>query len=304
MHPVSVIIPTYNGKHKILKTLWALEAQTFKDFETVIVIDGSTDGTKEVLGLQDLNLNLKIHKQENQGRASVRNKGAALATGELLVFFDDDMLPEPDSIQRHINFHQKNDNAICGGNQLEDTREAKSDFDRFRCYIRNKWLVKYAAGVNLLTAKNIFLTAANFSIKKEVFAQLGRFDNTLTDAEDYIFAHKAMSKNVSLYFDKDNIAFHNDFCSLSNYIIRKRQYTKNFINLAKSYPKLFEDKVRVCKPPLVKKMVFKLFSSQWLVTVIENEKLFFLPKRIRYRIYDLVTTSLGTIFTSKPIGGE
>ena len=71
---VSVIIPTYNGAHKILNVLKALEQQSYCDFETLVVIDGSTDNTADVVSNATLNLtSLRIVQQKNKGRVAVRN---------------------------------------------------------------------------------------------------------------------------------------------------------------------------------------------------------------------------------------
>ena len=84
---VSVIIPTYNGKQRIGNVLESLVKQTYHDFEILILIDGSTDGTGEYLQQNNFGSELAIYSQENKGRAAIRNKGAKKASGHLLLFF-------------------------------------------------------------------------------------------------------------------------------------------------------------------------------------------------------------------------
>lgn len=80
---LSLIIPTYNGAHKIVNLLDSLKEQTLQPNEIIIVIDGSTDNTIEVLQTyKQFFTNLTIIEQENQGRACVRNNGAKIAKSD------------------------------------------------------------------------------------------------------------------------------------------------------------------------------------------------------------------------------
>lgn len=87
---VSVIIPTYNEEKDILECLESLDKQSFKDFEVIVVDDGSTDNTSEKLK-KAKSTSLKVITQEHKGPGAGRNKGAKLAKGKILVFVDADM---------------------------------------------------------------------------------------------------------------------------------------------------------------------------------------------------------------------
>src|SRR6478609_4088981 len=104
---VSVIVPTFNGEDRLPGIINSLKSQICKDFELIVVIDGSTDNSELILKelLREFK-NSKIINQENKGRAAVRNKGVSFANGELLIFFDDDMLLPPNAVNEHINHHQ------------------------------------------------------------------------------------------------------------------------------------------------------------------------------------------------------
>jgi glycosyltransferase involved in cell wall biosynthesis len=91
----SIILPTYNRAHFLPKAIESVLAQTFEDWELVIVDDGSTDNTKEVvLAYQDLRI-VYIY-QENQERSAARNNGISQAKGDFICFLDSDdyYLPE------------------------------------------------------------------------------------------------------------------------------------------------------------------------------------------------------------------
>ncbi len=90
----SIIIPTYNRSHLIGKTLESLVRQEFKDFEIIVVDDGGTDNTKEVVeGFKDNRI--KYYWKENAERGAARNFGASKASGKYLNFFDSDDLAYP-----------------------------------------------------------------------------------------------------------------------------------------------------------------------------------------------------------------
>jgi glycosyltransferase involved in cell wall biosynthesis len=82
---LSVIIPTYNEEQDIVDCVASLSKQSYKDFEIIVVDDGSTDKTVELIK------NVQIYKQRHQGPALARNLGAKHAKGDVLVFVDADM---------------------------------------------------------------------------------------------------------------------------------------------------------------------------------------------------------------------
>src|ERR1035437_6391358 len=94
----SVIIPTYNCAAMIGATIDSVLAQTFRDFEIIVVDDGSTDQTQAAL--QPFGTKIRSIRQENQGAEAARHNGAKHARGDYLVLLDHDdlLLPEPLSI--------------------------------------------------------------------------------------------------------------------------------------------------------------------------------------------------------------
>ena len=87
---VSVIIPTYNRKLSLIRCLNALP----KDVEIIVVDDGGTDGTADII--HEVNHpDLILVRQSNSGPASARNAGISRATGDYLAFTDDDCVPPP-----------------------------------------------------------------------------------------------------------------------------------------------------------------------------------------------------------------
>lgn len=289
---VSVIIPTYNGAHKLPTILKSLEQQTFSSFETLVMIDGSTDDTLQALQAGQYGLNsLRIVEQPNRGRAAVRNNGAQLASGELLLFFDDDMRLMPDCIQTHLDHHQKvGGGTMVMGRTQEDFRLCKTDFHFYRAHLSEKWLKPLSTLKGPLPSERVFLTAANFSVHKTLFQQLGGFNQQLKDAEDYELAIRAKNAGVPLYYLHQAIAWHDDFFSMSRYISRQQEYQKAHEMLLQM--NLDVAKREKKKPVWLKKQLMKLFRQPVLVRIIDGQNFFsYLPKPVKYKLYDLVVYS-------------
>lgn len=113
---VSVIIPTYNHRNYILDALNSVFAQTFTDYEIILVNDGSPDDTAERLKpLADSGKIIYI-EQKNQGQASARNRGIAGARGDFIAFLDDDDLWPTDKLEWQVHHLQSRpDLGMVGG---------------------------------------------------------------------------------------------------------------------------------------------------------------------------------------------
>lgn len=115
---ITVFTPTFNRAYTLHKLYESLCEQSFKDFEWVIVDDGSKDNTEELVAefIAQNKINIIYHKQQNQGKHIAINKGVELAQGELFFIVDsDDILPE-DSLEIIIEKYQsiKDDDTIAG----------------------------------------------------------------------------------------------------------------------------------------------------------------------------------------------
>src|SRR5919205_3892081 len=99
---LSVIIPTYNRREPLRTCLEALSGQTIANFEVVVVIDGSTDGTREMLAAMATPYALRAIWQQNSGQCAARNHGAAMANGRYFLFLDDDIIADPGLVAGHL----------------------------------------------------------------------------------------------------------------------------------------------------------------------------------------------------------
>jgi len=114
---VSVIIPTYNRRELLARTLATVFAQDLSPefYEVIVVVDGSTDGTSELLRTFHPACELHFIEQPNRGPAAARNAGAFAARGDLILFLDDDILCAPDLLRLHREAHRGSDHLFVFG---------------------------------------------------------------------------------------------------------------------------------------------------------------------------------------------
>jgi glycosyltransferase involved in cell wall biosynthesis len=298
---ISVIIPTYNGANKLPSLLDALMKQTILPNEIIVAVDGSTDNTITVLETYKKSIpNLTILLSGNNGRSVIRNKGARQATGDLLIFFDDDMVPEPSCVKVHTEHHFKHISSILTGAQVDIADKSRNDVQLYKKFLSMKWIKKLNGG-KPLGKENMFITAANFSIRKKLFQELEGFDERLKDAEDFDLAVRAFKKGIDLYFNYEAFAWHDDRINCKSYIKRQRQYSEAHQKLIDIHPWMQEEGFikPVTKPSGWKNILFQVFLNKRWINAVDTNKLSWLPKFLRFKLYDLIITANGIFFPGK-----
>ena len=118
---LSVIIPSYNDRNALELTLAAFNCQTYPadKYEVIVVDDGSTDNTKELINSFDASYVLVHSKQHNSGRGIARNVGVGMARGDIVIFNDADGIPVPDFIAQHVKSHQTKDSTVVIGGKYD-----------------------------------------------------------------------------------------------------------------------------------------------------------------------------------------
>ena len=114
---VSVIIPVYNAQEGIKQCLDSLLNQSFTDFEIILLNDGSTDNSLEVIKKYAADNDfIRVIDKENEGVAKTRNKGIQLANGKYIVFIDNDDFVDSDYLERFYNaIDQEQLDIVLGG---------------------------------------------------------------------------------------------------------------------------------------------------------------------------------------------
>lgn len=122
---VSVILPTYNRAHTIVRAVESVLAQSYAKLELIVVDDGSTDNTVELLGTIDDD-RLRVVRTSNGGACAARNKGVEYAAGELVAFQDSDDEWLPHKLQMQVEALRAHPGAsvvFCNALRIEDANE-------------------------------------------------------------------------------------------------------------------------------------------------------------------------------------
>jgi glycosyltransferase involved in cell wall biosynthesis len=175
---ISVIIPAYNAEKTISETIQSLQQQTFSDLEIIVINDGSTDKTLELLQSID-EPRLKVFSFENGGLPVARNRGIERATGEFITFIDADDLWTPDKLADQLAALQQNPQAGVAYSWTAFINE-KSEY-------LYAWEPLYYQG-NVypeLLVKNFISSGSNILVRKEFIESAGKFDPLLKSAEDW-----------------------------------------------------------------------------------------------------------------------
>ena len=220
----SVIIPVYNGEGTIAECLEALAAQDVprREFEVIVVDDGSTDGTAAIVKQFDVRY---VH-QENKGPATARNVGVKNARGEIVVFTDADCVPEPGWLREMVNPLVR-DSDVAGVKGAYRTRQteltarfAQAEFEeRFKRLARRRTID--------------FVDSYSAAFRKKVFEQVGGFNPRYPKAnnEDVELSFKVAQKNHKMVFSPDAIVYHTHPDGIWKYARLKftRAYWRTFV---------------------------------------------------------------------------
>jgi glycosyltransferase involved in cell wall biosynthesis len=173
---VSVIIPTYNRARMIKEAVDSVLAQDFKDFELIVVDDGSTDNTSDVLS--SYADDISIFYQENKGVSAARNRGIAEASGQFIAFLDSDDLWLPKKLTTQVEFfNQTPDALIC------QTAEV---WIRNGIRVNPKKRHKKFSGIIFEPSLALCLVSPSaVMMRQELLDSAGSFDETLPVCEDY-----------------------------------------------------------------------------------------------------------------------
>jgi glycosyltransferase involved in cell wall biosynthesis len=196
---VSVVITTYNRARFLPETIDSVRQQRFRDFEIIVVDDGSTDNTRQVL--RSYGDRVRAFYQENRGSSAARNIGICRARGKWIAIQDSDDLCTPDHLEILFDFVSQNPNygmVFANGAYLE-----RPEHNRDTIIPKEKSRRLAQQGVRLvdLLEKSIFRLQASL-ISKECFQAIGGFDEDLRICMDLDLAFRLFMRYPVAYFDK------------------------------------------------------------------------------------------------------
>ncbi|MBT6662866.1 MAG: glycosyltransferase [Nitrospina sp.] len=173
---VSVIVPTYNRADRLERALNSIVSQTCQDFELIVVDDGSTDKTSQLM--KSFPKAQYFYIKKNSGVSKARNVGLAFAKGELICFLDSDDLWKEKKIQIQSLWLENNkDSQICYTDEIWVRNGVRvNPMNRHRKYSGD--IFRHCLGLCIVSPSSVMIRA-------KLFDEIGNFDESLPACEDY-----------------------------------------------------------------------------------------------------------------------
>jgi len=182
---ITVIIPTYNRRVFLEKAVNSILKQTFKNFELIVVDDGSNDGTGELMqSFPDRRI--RYFFQKNKGVSASRNKGIAQSKGDIIAFLDSDDFWKANKLEKQLSFMKSNFSLITHTQEVwyrqGNILNQKKKFRKSSGYLFEKSLEMCSISISTVM------------MRKSVIDTIGLFDESLPACEDYDFWLRLTSK--------------------------------------------------------------------------------------------------------------
>lgn len=187
---VSVIIPTYNRHDTVGRSIESVLLQTYRPMEVIVVDDGSTDSTLEVLeGYENA---IRVVARANGGPSAARNSGVSVAKGEIIAFLDSDDTWRPEKLTRQIKLLLDGGSGVpccvCNSSLMDDAGSAQTSFgvSNVDCGLKEGYWMNPAP----LVATRFILFNQVVAIRKSAFEKVGGFKENMRLLEDHDLAFR------------------------------------------------------------------------------------------------------------------
>jgi GT2 family glycosyltransferase len=258
---MTVAVASYQRRGPLLRLLRELDAQATatpelgRDLEVVVVLDGSTDGSREAVEAERWRIPVRVHWQPNRGLASARNAGLQAAGDGLVWFLDDDLIPSPGLLERHRRAHGSGPpSVVVGPCRIPPEVDAPAPL--------LDWWDDFYAELERAGRIDRFdrFTVANASAPAAVIRDAGGFDESFVTygLEDYELGVRLLRAGTPLRFDAAAVAWHPDIPALSLLITRQRELGRNAARLARLHPETTDLLFPAVTPPRPRRVLRRL----------------------------------------------
>ena len=207
---ISIIIPLYNKEHSIRETLSSILSQSYKDFEIVVVNDGSKDNSVSVVE-SICDSRIRLINKENEGVSKTRNRGIMEAKGEWVLFLDADDTMENGCLQSLIDLGKQfpQANVLCG-NFI--TRTEKDDINsssiKESCLIPDPF--------KFIWKKKWNMRLGSFIAKKEILPQ---YPENMAKGEDVLYCFNILNNGITAYTPHNTMVYVRENSELSGKLL-------------------------------------------------------------------------------------
>ena len=210
---VSVIIPAFNRQRFLVDSIESVLSQTYRNFEIIVVDDGSTDDVESFVRL--ISRDIRYFRQPHSGVAAARNRGVAEARGQLIAFQDSDDLWHPEKLDMQVALleREKNSGMVCS---------AKRAINEDGLVVGGQWKPLYAGRITERLFEVMFVTMPSVVVRREVLEKVGPFDVNLRINSDYQYWLRASMVTDFSVIEKPLIDIRHSSDSLTRSSTEKR----------------------------------------------------------------------------------
>ena len=308
---VSVVVCTYNGEKIIKSLLDSLKKQTYNNLEVIVVDDGSTDKTSEIVKGYPFKL---VKHKKNRGLADARNTGVENSKGEIIVFTDDDCIADKDWIKEIVNCYRKNPEVNAVGGRVDpysiDTLlEKYAYYSKHPIYIhptefdskeRSKSYLKSIFGTKQKKLKDGQKLSGTMgldsSYKKKIIIKAGMHRAGIRRGVDWDLNTKLRKSGLNAIYCDKAIIQHKHRIGLKAFLKHMYSYGKVYWQAHKLHPK----EVRFLPRPLP--LLFVLFFPiGYLLNILYLPLVIILIYYLKDLAYTLFKLKSVSMFIAMPI---
>jgi len=202
---VSAMMPTYNSGKFVAESIESIINQTYTNWELIIVDDGSTDNTCELIkAYEKKDDRIKCYFFEHGGRGVARNRCLKEATGKYIAVCDSDDISFPERFEKQVHFLEENQDIDVVGAQICQF-QTQPVYEKKRIVF---WPEKNRAIINGFKRLKMKVPNAVAMIRRYCFEQFGEYDESLNCAQDYDFFKRLWLNGASFYNLTDVLLFY------------------------------------------------------------------------------------------------
>jgi glycosyltransferase involved in cell wall biosynthesis len=239
---VSVVVATHDRRELLRETLESISAggSNGVSHETIVVLDeGSTDGSDVVAQrwLDEHDEPGRVIRQSKTGRGAARNRGAAEASGRVLVYIDDDVIVPRGFLAAHLASQEAHPGSWVTGRVRQSDAAARTPLGRYQTEALEVW---YRQMPSDRVSPTTGVATANLALSKREFELVGGFDESLTSGDDWDLAQRARKLGISMLYDPSIVVVHTGWSpSLPDLCRRYRAYSASDVLLSRKFGEAF-----------------------------------------------------------------
>jgi glycosyltransferase involved in cell wall biosynthesis len=233
---LSILVPTFNRREQLARLLRSLESQRLSDggqFEVVVAVDGSTDGTVEMLADFKTSYPLTVLPAPNGGPSVARNRALSKAIGDVVLFLDDDVVPSDDLLERHLVWHRAEPDVVVIGALLQPKSGASTPWARWEAVTLMKHYDALVQKRKPVTPHHFY--TGNGSVRREHALAIGGFDESFRRGEDVELAYRLEEKGLKFRFDLHASVEHETDHALKKWLNVPYQYGHKDVLMAREH---------------------------------------------------------------------